>query len=429
MAIEVGLLKLRFMNVVSHQCRSIRLRRFRVGILLSLFCLLISGFGTVPNLLASSLPIPVPTGVVVQEGPAGLKSYLWDFGRDSDQDFDNWPDGWERYAETGYPEYVAIGLRARDRDWQEQIRKIDSTLTESWSSFRSRMPNVIQVFMPALLPSVADALVDRTLAIRLDGGLARVQSPPIPTSPTYKYRFSVDVRTQDLQHDHVLAEVLFFDDDNQKIGSRYTETVTQTRGWHRLTIDDLIPPQGASKMHVRLHVRGGSDGLEDIRGQIEFDNVRFRQFPQLVVTTDRPLGVYTLGQQVTAIAELLGMPSAKAKIRLRLKDIDDQTIRSTVRMTMPLDSSSHSRNRHQSLSTNRRFKWTLDDLDPGFYVISARMEGDRGASLASRTTLVIVDPALMASGRRDFMASTTSNANADGASVSPRRVTSTLQSN
>ena len=43
-------------------------------------------------------------------------------------------------------------------------------------------------------------------------------------------------------------------------------------------------------MMVRLIVSGAEDGLEDVRGEIGFDNIRIEQFPQMQVVTDESDG-------------------------------------------------------------------------------------------------------------------------------------------
>ncbi|MEM8911635.1 MAG: hypothetical protein AAGC97_07695 [Planctomycetota bacterium] len=337
--------------------------------------------------------LDVPFGVVTHVGPAGLTSYLWDFSRIADTDFDRWPDDWSRRTGLGYPEYVAIGISPRDKEWQSQILTFDSETTQLWSWVRASMPNQIRSWMPALLPSLADGVVNQTLRIELDGGLAQVTSPSLPTSSTYQYRFSVDVRTDQLVHDFVYASVLFADEEGRVLQTQSTPRVTKTQDWQRLSIDALIPPSGARSMQVRLHVDGGEDGLEDIRGTIEFDNVRFRQFPQLVVSTDRPLGVYEVGMQVTAKTELLGLPSDNASLRLRLTNSAGQLMDSATRTTRIAETTSNSLSRDRDAASHQ-FEWQLDELGTGYYELSARMESQRGASLDSRTSFVVVDPSL-----------------------------------
>lgn len=331
---------------------------------------------------------PPPAGVLARVGPAGLKTFWWDFGRLGDVDFDQWPDRWVRTSSLGYPDYVTIQIEPRDRQWQTQVQSLDTQFVTGWTFLRDSLPPSIQSMLPVLLPSLADGLVNRALVIRLDGGLARVQSPPLPTSPTFQYHFSVDVRTDGLRYDQAFAEVIFMDESGKTLQTRATEGVTTSRGWRRLEIHSLVPPQGARSMAVAMAVRGGSDGLEDIDGRIEFDNVLFRQFPQLVLSTDQRFGVYPVGTPVVVKTELLGLPADDARLRLRCVNQNGD------RVDAILHDVSSAGVQPVELDGSPKLDWTIDNLIPGFYRVLAQMQSDRGASLANETTFVIIDPNL-----------------------------------
>jgi len=354
-------------------------------------------------------PVALDLGVIEHIGPAGLKTYRWDFSRQGDTDFDRWPDRFTRHFNTGFPEYVRIGIVPRDSQLEAKILSLDTALVLKWPGIRRFTEGFpFADKLPPLPPSLTDALIDRCLQVQLDGGQARVLSPELPTSHRFQYRFSVDVLTKDLVHDSVDAQVIFTDASGNELQRRKTPAVTDSPQWRTLSIDSLVPPPGAHSMRVSLNVMGGEDGLQDIRGVISFDNITFRQFPQMKILTDKPFGIYRRGEQVMTTTELLGLPDEPTRVRLRLLDHDDRELRSqstevsvreitnAAQYEQPTDApeSGSDRDRVPADLINDdavSFKWAIEGLSPGYYQVAATMENDRGASLANHSTFVVID--------------------------------------
>lgn len=366
----------------------------------------IAGLVQSSTVMAEAKPVVTPATVIEQTGPAGLKTYRWDFSRVSDQDFNRWPDDFTRHKATGYPEYVGIEIQPRDRVIEKNIVQLDTSMALGWRTLREwlkRFPAVPE-FAP-LPPSIADYVVDRCLEIQLNGGQARVLTTRLPTSSTYQYRFSVDIHTKGLVHDQVFAEVLFSDAEGNELRSIKTPSVTKTNGWQTIVIEKLVPPHGATGMRVAMNVVSGEGGLEDIYASVSFDNIVFRQFPQMKIATDHRFGVYRNGESVTTTTRLLGLPSETADIRLRLLDHDGKELRTTLERMVnghllkkntvlegPPNSDTNTDGQTNSKPDNAlEILWTLDDLQPGFYRVTAALENQFGASLANQTSLVVID--------------------------------------
>ena len=355
-------------------------------------------------------------GPTVRTGSAGLKSYTWGFGRSNDTNFDGWPDGWQRRRGRRYPAYVDIGIIAHDAAIEGQLRGLDTAVVRNWPSVRHRLPS-----LPVLPPSITDLVVDRYLRVSLDGGLAMAQSRPVAASRRYQYQFSCRLMTDGLRHDSARAELVFLDAQQRELSSHATRPVTGTSGWISQTIERIHPPADATLMQVRLRVSGSEDGLEDIRGSIGIDDIVVRQFPQLQVTTDRANGVYRVGQPITAMAKAMGLTMDRAHIRLRLLDHDGAEVATVLRAVHPDEeivadeiggppnSQAPRRAPDQdsanppdqaktepltSLSFGRRVQWQLPPIEPGFYRVTAELENRSGKSLATQTTLAVVDPRL-----------------------------------
>ncbi|WP_146599501.1 hypothetical protein [Novipirellula aureliae] len=345
---------------------------------------------------AMGSPIQEKLEELQQRFDESLKSFVWDFSRSADTNYDGWPDDWQRRTGNRYPQYVKIAIEAHDLKVMRETRDVDATVMRFWPSIRKWFPS-----LPVLPPSLADLLCDRYLRIELDGGLAMVQSQKVPTSRMYQYRFSADIMTSGLRHDTARAELVFVDEQGMELESHSTPIVRGSSGWKEYAVNNLRAPRLAKYMFVRVSVEGGEDGLEDIRGFIGFDNLRVEPFPQLQLVTDRPLGIYDYGSGVTATAVVLGLPKGASRVRFHLFDADKNemaseasSIRSLVQST-PIPSNisvSSEPSESRSATTDMRFDWKMPRLSPGFYTVKAVIEGTGVDELESQTTLAVIEP-------------------------------------
>ncbi len=304
------------------------------------------------------------------------------------------PKGWKRAEGIGYPAYVKAGLAARDPELAEQFGRLDTAIVRGWQKLKKLYPDL------PFPPSVADAIVDRYFQVELDGGQFEAHSPALPASRMFQYRFSCQIMTQGLRHDRVRAEFVFLDNHSVDSGEKdakdnvlavhSTPAITGTTKWTPVSLELVRPPVGAAKMLVRLIVERSEDGLEDIRGTIGFDDVRIDQYPQLQITTDQPLGVYAYGSPIVTTAKIMGLPPDASKVHFRVFDSSDQEVASR---RLPV--------RHRTLDENEpsdddgpvdsSVTWRLPRIDPGFYRVTASLDGKRASTLATETTLAVID--------------------------------------
>jgi hypothetical protein len=362
------------------------------------------------GMIASS---PLARGQRTVVDPATeMTSFVWDLGRQDDPNFRKFPEHWKRFRGIGYPSYVRGEIAARDPDLEKTLVGWDTQIARLWKLTRTQLqsagdsldrrlptlPATVQLrtattMLPSLMPSIADMLVDRYLRIDLDGGQFAAQSPLLPASRRFQYRFSCQVMTRGLKHDTALAQFEFLNDEGEVIETHSTAPMSGTQDWTTLTIPAVQPPFSATKMQVRLRVLHSDDGLEDIRGSIGFDNIRIDQHPQLAVATDRPLGVYQNGQAVIASARIMGLPKGESSIQFVLYgSTGEQMSTATRRVEIePSDTNQSERNASAPESLGTAVSWELPPLGPGFYRISAFVEGSRISTLASETTVAVVD--------------------------------------
>ncbi|MEM9645019.1 MAG: hypothetical protein AAF989_08490, partial [Planctomycetota bacterium] len=369
-------------------------------------------------------------GPIVQRGPAGLRSFVWNFGPNNDINQDGRPDGWGRREGRDYPNYVKIGIAPDNPRLEESLRAIDAWLLskdaylDAWAWMHLHVPLIAMLQpktadLPSMLnwiatnpvlselpPTLPDFFVDRHLRIELDGGLAEVWSTTVPTNKAYQYRFECRLMTSGLRHDTAVAELVFLDRQGREVAVMAIDPVGRTTDWTRYRIDRIRPPMSANRMLVRLRVQGSGDGLRDVHGVIGLGQVRIEQFPQLRMTTDRARGIYRSSQSVTLKTRVMGLTRRAFSIRFRLMDHKNRILATHV---VPVSSESSEdewdefseedldpKNRISSEEPDTRREDTLIDwkppkLQPGFYVVDAALQQDGQTSLASRTTLAVIE--------------------------------------
>jgi hypothetical protein len=363
-----------------------------------------------------------------------LKSFVWDFGRNDDKNFDRLPDGWSRYTGIGFPKFVRGELVAKDPKFEQQVQRIDSWVMSHWQSLHDQSSDYPWLAGLPTPPSVSDFVVDRFLRVEMDGGQFKLQSPAVKSARKYQYQLSCDVMTEGLRYDSVRIEFVFLDAQDNEVSVRSSNRISGTHDWQPVFVKMMRPPAGVTQMAVRLVVERSEDGFEDIRGTIGFDNVRIDQYPQLRVTTDKSSGVYTVGTPIEFQASILGLSTTDASVNFHLMNHRGREIHSDCVAIQSSRSKRSTASRFseaaadggsaaKSTAASEQLDESLVDwrgpmLEPGFYRLIASIEGseihdsDRSLQpnpatfasstasnpnrphLTSETTFVVIDPSL-----------------------------------
>ncbi len=357
----------------------------RSGLLAALVVLAALGLGLKPAVSQA------PNEPSKSKSLAASDNY-WDFGRSDDLNFDDWPDDWKRGTGIGFPKYIKIKIVPHNKEFEDNTVAVDTSIIKVWPKIRETFP-----FLNSLPPSISDLLVDDFLEIEMDGGQAKIQSPPRPTSQLYQYHFTCRMMTQGLRHDVVRVSLVFLDAQGKEISVLDAPEMRGTNPWKNLEIDRVRPPAQATQMLVRLVVLGSEDGLQDIRGRVGIDDIRIEPFPQLEVTTDDLLGVYDYGQPITVTAKVLGTPADSSTVSFRLVDHTGKVLhqhRATSKPTTTnLESSSNNVDDggDQETDDSPEVQWKLPTIQPGFYRVLSSFAEDRSTSLSTETTLAVIE--------------------------------------
>jgi hypothetical protein len=342
-------------------------------------------------LLVVLSPITGRAAEPMGEPSASVVRHIWDFSRKDDWDRnDGWPDKWKRDYGPGYPKYVTAEIKPHNPMVESASRSLDAKVYKVWKLIRSSYPSLRLQELP---PSIADVTVDRYLHIELDGGQLRMESPPIPASRVFKYRFSCSMMTRGLRHDSACAEIVCINENGEEIESFLTPAMSGTNDWTEITLDIAKPPIETKQILIRLHVKRSETGVEDIHGAIGFDDLVVAQYPQIQITTDQTRGIYRLGRPVISTARVLGLKSGNSNVRFQLTNSSGQEVASQL---VPSQSVTTMEQLERSTvgdgsDFEARATWKMPILDPGFYRVSAVLADQKLSSLATETTFAVID--------------------------------------
>jgi len=174
------------------------------------------------------------------------------FGRESDINEDNWPDGWIRHEGVGFPKY-----------YHEEMEIVKQ---------RTLMGN--QFFR-----------------IRVRRGSAAVFSPRIPALQGMTYSASVYSFANQLINDKVFISLSLLDSEGKVIKTAFSEPVGNTEGWYQLNTSSIVADSpAASSVALGLHVQAGE--RQDLQGLVGFAQVMIKELPTVRFDTARPWNLF-----------------------------------------------------------------------------------------------------------------------------------------
>jgi len=204
-----------------------------------------------------------------------------DFGPSCDQDFDHWPEGWARRRGPGFPWYLPITVQPNPNP---------------------HAPGVLR--------------------IELDGGAATAYSPPIPICPQFDCLLEVYCRTQGLRHDGAMISLGFLDSGQRPLEVFQSERVQQAEGWQKIRLGPVGPASPLARLAViglclEPQVQGGP---EDLRGSVEFTDVRLHRRPRIILRTGQKWHLFAPVDAAEIRCHIQGCLDPKVGLRFELDD-------------------------------------------------------------------------------------------------------------
>lgn len=267
--------------------------------------------------------------------------YYCGFEEASDDDFDGWPQGWQRRRGSGYPHYLEVKISRE--------------------------------------PSFAG---DYCFRMNLNGGAAAASSPPQPYDAGSEYVAEVEIKSIGLKHDRAYLALRFLDDKNQVVRSEISRHEKPSEAWHKVRVGPIYCEKPEVKwVVVELHLEPGE--TQDLRGAALFDELRLSRLPRKNVRGNRPYNVFPVGEPVELSLTLTGLSEPTLRAKLELFDRAGHGVSSDEQTTV-IDP------KHPLAP--RTVVWKPKVNEPGYYRGEVSLYGAAGLLQKDATSLVIVEP-------------------------------------
>src|SRR5262249_1628697 len=126
------------------------------------------------------------------------------------------------------------------------------------------------------------------LRIGLNGGAARISTPPIEVGSVFSYVLEACLRTHGLHNDRAFISLTFQDAVGATLQTFTSEKFQDVKTWQKVRLGPLVADSDQVRTAViSLHLEPAGDAA-DLRGSAEFDDVWLGRLPRMSLQTDRP---------------------------------------------------------------------------------------------------------------------------------------------
>lgn len=284
-----------------------------------------------------------------------------DFEEATDRDYDGWPDGWTRARSAALPEFLKIGI----------------------------VPEAPGASQPG-----ASQPVNHCLQIQLNGGGARISSPPRAISAQFSLLLTARVKTLGLKHDGAWIELSLLDAQGRVVQTQTSPPLTDSPDWQTITIGPLTAiDDQASEAVATLRVEPLGK-KEDLRGTVWFDDLRVLRLPRMQLSSSSPTGLFTRRETGPLTCAVSGIRVHKPSIRFELFDDRGERLAEATESLVPTAETARQARPAPQEGYAGQASWTPPVPDYGFYRVKASLlaEGSPSALLDRWQTLAVLRP-------------------------------------
>jgi hypothetical protein len=313
----------------------------------------------------------------------------WDFSRQNDLNFDNLPDDWKRVYGRNYPRYLTLEIQPHNAEFDNELRQLDAQVLRHWRKWQPHLP-----ILPELPPSLADALSNRFLLAKVDGGAIVASSPPFPVSKEYSYRMHAKMRADGLTGNRAWLELEYLDGEGKPLKTLSTNPISGSQDWKTVRVNANSAPAQANSAIV--HFRYEPTDKPDMSGSVGLDDIVIEQLPKIYLVGDSPLGIFPDPAQPTVHCYVSGINDDKQEIHFRLLDERGNELQSIATQLSPLNEEnqatqpSHLNADWDPTEFAGVAQWRLPSLSPGFYRVTADLSNRPSTDFDLDYTFVVL---------------------------------------
>ncbi|GHT14131.1 hypothetical protein FACS1894170_10830 [Planctomycetales bacterium] len=204
------------------------------------------------------------------------------FDRQSDEDENNFPDGWTRKAgfENGiaYPSHLTLGI--------------------------AESPNPFGNY---------------ALRFNLNGGGAAVFSPKIPVKAGMSYTVSVYVLTQNLTFNEASLQLTFLGKGNAPIHTAKSAAVKRANGWQKIVIGPVVA-QGETLTAGLFAIPASPTSRQDYNVNVDFADFEIQESPTVSLETSTGHHFYYSTRDIDVKCSIQGLDPNQNTVLFTLED-------------------------------------------------------------------------------------------------------------
>lgn len=275
-----------------------------------------------------------------------------------DRNYDGWPDNWHRQIDDAHPGYVRI--------------EIDKDPTSSSG---------------------------RSLFVNLHGGSASFQSPSVPVSSLYSYLLTARARCEEIEHADVSIGILWQSKDGRTAGEPARIAVPHSHQQEAIRIGP-VSPSDPSIERAAVEVRVERGKQIDLHGLVVIDEIRLVRLPQVILSPEQPLGLFSNPRNVAMRCSMTGISKSRPNVHFELRSVEGELIEEgfpdeedvvarSAPVTSPADAPSGDSSAPPESDYQVEATWRPHNAGYGFYRVHATLIAD-GAEGEKRTTSIAV---------------------------------------
>ena len=309
----------------------------------------------------TALVLPVLIVAIVGDAPRqghlpeATQVFHCDFGRATDADYDDWPDGWTRRCGQRLPHYVAVKIT----------------------------------------PDASAPGGGHCLCADLDGGGAVAVTPAIAVRPGYEWVLDAFIKTDGLEHDQAFLSLTFLDDKRRPVDRRVSEAVGQTTPWKKIRLGPFSPTNDQVRWAViAVHLEPpAGEPQEDLKGSAQFADIWLGQLPRIMLSTGRPVNIVADGDPIQVACRVTRLTANDPRVTFALFDVQGERLaQQEVSLLAEASADRIPGKAPGDQAPGCAATWQPPLAGPGFYRVEAAIRQPWGAVCRRTLSVAVIEP-------------------------------------
>ncbi len=312
--------------------------------------------GALHHLLSLLILAAQPAAPIESRQPDAVEVFHCGFEASADEDYDGWPDRWQRRRGPEYPGYLPVQI-------------VETPSPEGASC----------------------------LQLSVNGGGVAISSPKIEIGSLFSYVLEGYVRSEGILRDDVYLTISFLDGQGKTVGTFESQRFHTVKEWTKVRLGPLSATSDKVQSAV-IELRVEPRGVADLKGTVWFDDLWLGRLPRISMSTNSPCNVYSSDAPPPEITcKVSGILERDPEMTFELIDCSNQSADRQQRVqgqVVAHKTSQASTLLGTTITRNVGFagtaRWQPQIKEPGYYRVRVAMSSKAGLILERQTSLVVL---------------------------------------